>query len=309
MLPYWKVVPEEENGKKVFDSLMLSGSQNVYEPYPEAERIFKQGSRVYFNSSRFFPSNVRRDVTTLYAFVRVADDLVDCIPQKSDEFQRFRNQFERGIHSGNSNNLIIDSFISLMNRYDFEEKWVSDFLDSMEMDLSVKRHDLKSVMMYMHGSAEVIGLMMSRIMGVDRRYENHAIMLGRSMQYLNFIRDVEEDNYLGRIYLPVDRMEKYGLNSLKREEVMGKKDQYYEFMREQVRTYWNWERLARKGFSHINYRCMIPVMTASNMYRWTSKVIYREPLIVYSRKVKPKVWRIRRSAVLSMFRGIGCLIH
>ena len=52
-------------------------------------RVFKAGSTTYFNSSLFFPRKMRADVFALYGFVRVADDLVDAIPQDAVGFARF----------------------------------------------------------------------------------------------------------------------------------------------------------------------------------------------------------------------------
>ncbi|MEM3950161.1 squalene/phytoene synthase family protein, partial [Saccharolobus sp.] len=55
--------------------------------------IFKKGSITYYNSSYFFPPKVREDVTKLYAFVRVFDDLVDSVPQKVEEFYNLRKLY------------------------------------------------------------------------------------------------------------------------------------------------------------------------------------------------------------------------
>ncbi len=55
--------------------------------------IFKNGSVTYYNSSYFFPPRVREDVTKLYAFVRIFDDLVDSVPQRVEEFYNLRKLY------------------------------------------------------------------------------------------------------------------------------------------------------------------------------------------------------------------------
>ena len=74
---------------------------------------------------------------------------------------------------------------------------------------------------YMYGSAEVVGLMMARIMGINREADFCARMLGRAMQYINFIRDIDEDGKLGYVQ-PIgaepgeawpDRTEVYGIGA------------------------------------------------------------------------------------------------
>ena len=46
---------------------------------------------------------------------------------------------------------------------------------------------------YMYGSAEVVGLMMGCVLGMDEQGVPHAKALGEAMQYTNFLRDVLED--------------------------------------------------------------------------------------------------------------------
>lgn len=53
--------------------------------------IFKKGSRTYFYSTIFFPKTVKKDVFTLYSFLRKADDYVDSIPQDAESFYAFKN--------------------------------------------------------------------------------------------------------------------------------------------------------------------------------------------------------------------------
>ena len=74
-------------------------------------QIFKQGSKTYFYSSVFFPKKVKEDVFILYAFVRTADDYVDCTPQKLDEFFSFKERYQQAIKGIKSNNEIIDKFV------------------------------------------------------------------------------------------------------------------------------------------------------------------------------------------------------
>ncbi len=77
------------------------------------------------------------------------------------------------------------------------------FFDSMQLDTTVRRYDsLDDIINYMHGSAEVVGLMMARMMGLPEEALPLAAMQGRAMQYANFVRDIGEDNHLGRCYFP-----------------------------------------------------------------------------------------------------------
>ncbi|MGE4453849.1 MAG: phytoene/squalene synthase family protein [Sphaerochaeta sp.] len=186
------------------------------------EHIFRNGSKTYYFSSRFFPPQVRRDVYALYGFVRVADNLVDDQPVDPDRFHTFRKTYIQAYHSGTSSgDEVIDAFIELQRRKHFDPAWTEAFLDSMEHDLSESTCEtLEDVLTYIYGSAEVIGLFMARIMDLEEASFPYAAMLGRAMQYINFIRDIAEDNGLGRRYLPWLTLPCTHCRSRKREKIL-----------------------------------------------------------------------------------------
>jgi len=253
-------------------------------------RIFFRGSTTYFTSSLFFPPEVRADVFTLYAFLRVADDLVDSVPQKADEFYEMRRLWDHATAGISSDDPVIDDFVALSERRGFRREWTEAFFHSMELDLRKKEYNsLPETLEYVHGSAEVIGLYMMRIMGLPSRAEHPARMLGRSMQYINFIRDIAEDTRLGRRYLP---LRDSPLTSLLPEEAARKPEAFRKFIGEELDRQQAWQRDAERGFDFLPRRYRIPVATASDMYRWTADAIRRDPFVVYRRKVKPSRLRI-----------------
>ena len=264
--------------------------------------IFNKGSRTYYYSSIFFPPEVREDVFKLYSFVRIADDFVDSVPQQEKEFYAFKDMYKRSLTGENTGNIVIDSFTDLMERKSFEERWVNAFLASMEADLHTKVYpSLRKLRKYLYGSAEVVGLMMSRILDLSEDSYESAMMLGRSMQYVNFIRDVQEDVYLGRIYLPYKELKENDLWNLNYDHVLENPEGFTNFMHRQINRYMNWQFESEKGFKYIPKRYLIPIRTASEMYKWTAYVIHRNPLIVYLYKVKPSLARILTQIGYNLF--------
>ncbi len=265
--------------------------------------IFKEGSKTYFYSSLFFPMDVRTDVFTLYAFVRKADNFVDTIPQRKKEFYTFWNGFNAALEGKSSGDIVIDSFISLTNRKKFDMSWVQAFFEAMEMDLEKNTYkNIEETKKYMYGSAEVIGLMMASIMELPEASLGCARYLGRAMQYINFIRDINEDLILGRQYLPYDELKKCGLESLEYEYTRNHEAGFNQFIRMQVEHYEEWQRMAETGFPYIPRRYFIPIKTASDMYKWTADQINKSPISVYSRKIKPSMPFIISRFVYSTMR-------
>lgn len=257
------------------------------------EEIFRKGSKTYYFSSRFFPKKVREDVYILYGFVRVADNYVDSIPQNAKAFYDFRKTYEQALSTGElSGNYIIDSFIDLQKRKRFDVKWTEAFLNSMQHDLVKSTCDtIEETLTYIYGSAEVIGLYMSRIMDLEEEALPYARMLGRAMQYINFIRDIQEDTTLKRRYLPLTNT---SLTDLTEETVLKNKDEFIFFMRKEINRYMLWQKEASKGYKYIPRKYRISIMAAADMYCWTAKTIARDPLIVFEKRVKPSKTRIIR---------------
>lgn len=228
-------------------------------------RIFKKGSRTYYYSSLFFPPEVKEKVAILYAFVRKIDDLVDSQPQQKEEFYKMWGLFKKKEKSGVD---FLDGFKKLMAEVDLVSKWVETFWKSMEMDLIKPIHKtLKETEEYMYGSAEVIGLMMAKIMNLSKEAEGAAQKLGKAMQYANFIRDVDEDTKMGRNYL----------------QIKDKKD-FVNNHQIIIDRFWQWQKEAEEGYKYIPKKYLIPIKTAAEMYKWTIKKIGENPMIVFEKK-------------------------
>jgi 15-cis-phytoene synthase len=251
---------------------------------------FKRGSKTYFTSSLFFPPSARADVFTLYGFVRVADDFVDSVPQDRQGFREFRERYSRALLGERAGDPIIDPFVELMKRKGFDPSWVEAFLDAMQADLSCRTYDtVEETLGYVYGSAEVIGLFMARILDLPEASLSSARLLGRSMQYINFIRDIAEDLRLGRRYLP---LKPSALEALDEEHARADPAEFRRFMEHHLGLYRGWQLEAEQGFHYIPRRARMPIKTASDMYNWTAERIREDPFIVFRRRVKPRGTRI-----------------
>ena len=176
----------------------------------DPESIFQRGSTTYYHSTKLFPTKIRKDVTTLYCFVRVVDDFVDAVPQDLESFNSFKDDYYKALSGKEVNNSIISNYIELSYRKGFESEWTDAFLKSMEMDTYKSEYNnLGELNDYLYGSSEVIGLMMNKVMNIDERAHDSARYLGKAMQFINFIRDIDEDLDLNRTYFPKDTLAKF----------------------------------------------------------------------------------------------------
>ena len=272
-------------------------------------QVFKAGSTTYFNSSLFFPPAMRAEVFALYGFVRVADNFVDAVPQEAEAFRRFVARYRAARAGTPADDAIIDDFVALARRLEFDPVWTDAFLASMEADLTQRFYRTEAEMLeYVYGSAEVIGLYMAKIMRLPAEAQFAAQRLGRAMQVINFIRDAAEDAGLGRRYLPLERD---GVRLLgvpddwlpSREWAQAHPAEWTAFLRGHLERYAAWQAEAEAGYRFIPRRPRMAVRTAGDMYNWTARKIAADPFVVFARQVKPKKARIVAQALWNGLRG------
>ena len=159
---------------------------------------------------RFLQKELQDPIYSIYGFVRFADEIVDSFEGFDKEVLliQFSKDTYEAIKQGISLNPIINSFQSVVNKYQIPHELIDAFLKSMEMDLNKKAYDKESYDAYILGSAEVVGLMCLKVFveGDQQEYQKlkmYAMKLGSAFQKINFLRDLNADyNDLGRSYFP-----------------------------------------------------------------------------------------------------------
>jgi len=150
------------------------------------QQIFKQGSTTYYWSSKFFPKAARPDLARLYSFVRTADSYVDKTSAQPQKLTKLTDDYDAAITDASFEEIthewdepetrVVKNMVRLTHKYKFDPSWVQDFLSATKQDIVSKTpKSLDDALVYVHGSAEVVGLMMTRILRIDgkaniRRY-------------------------------------------------------------------------------------------------------------------------------------------
>ena len=154
--------------------------------------------------------SLRKSIYNIYGFVRFADEIVDSFHDydKYILFNKFKDDAFFAIDNKISLNPILNSFQETVNTYSIDLALINNFLDSMEMDLSERSYNKENYNDYIHGSAEVVGLMCLKVFvnGNEQLYNKlkpTAMSLGSAFQKINFLRDANIDySLLGRSYFP-----------------------------------------------------------------------------------------------------------
>jgi len=176
-----------------------------------SELITKRYSTSFSLGIRVFDKEFRNPIYSIYGFVRFADEIVDTFHQfdKKELLDDFRKETFKAIVQKISLNPILQAFQQVVNEYEIDHQLITDFLDSMEMDLHKSTYESEAIYnKYIYGSAEVVGLMCLQVFtkGDNAFYSQlapYAKSLGAAFQKINFLRDMNSDlEEHGRVYFP-----------------------------------------------------------------------------------------------------------
>ncbi len=267
------------------------------ECYELCRDIQKGHSKTYYFSTRLFPPEVRPHVYALYAFMRYADEIVDNpgntpLSEQLTNLEAFERETLAAVNGEQVANPVLRAYAETVRVCGITPESIAAFLESMKMDTHVFRYrtyeDLEA---YTYGSAAVVGLMMCRVAGVtDARANLHAEALGVAMQLSNFLRDVKEDWARGRVYLPLEDLERFGYA----EEELGEgvvDDRFVALMRFEIERARRLYAVADAGMDYIPRGRRYPVAVARELYAAILDRIEAQDYDVFSRRAETSLPR------------------
>jgi phytoene synthase len=198
------------------------------------------GSSFYY-AFLFLPPPRRAAITAFYAFCREVDDVVD---ETSDagvaatKLAWWRREVADA-YAGRPTHPVMRALMPLASRFDIEAAHLNAVIDGCEIDLQQTRFlDYAGLQRYCHLVAGVVGEVAASIFGrTEADTLRYAHRLGLAMQLTNIIRDVGDDARRGRIYLPVDELQRFDVKAhelLKRDAPWGYSDRFTALMRFQA---------------------------------------------------------------------------
>ncbi len=166
---------------------------------------------------KILPADRRAAITALYAFCREIDDVVDeCSePQLAAiKLSWWKTEMDR-LFAGNPEHPVTKALFPKIKEHDLPRAHFDEIIAGVAMDLHQNRYaSWESLDQYCDKVAGAVGLLSARIFGtVSEATLRYATVLGRALQYTNIIRDVGDDARRGRIYLPVQAMNEYGVDA------------------------------------------------------------------------------------------------
>jgi len=174
----------------------------------------------FYYSFLVLPIEKRRAIVAVWDFCRAIDDAVDCPKRESgirslqEEIGRWRYELDHCYGhcmpaTGEGRHLK-----PYIGRFQLPRKSFEDLIDGVEMDVTCKRYDtFDQLYQYCLRVASAVGLICIEIFGYrNPRARDYAVALGVALQLTNIVRDVPVDLANGRIYLPQEDLDRFGVS-------------------------------------------------------------------------------------------------
>jgi len=231
------------------------------------------GSSFYY-AFMFLPQTRRATITAFYAFCREVDDVVDEVSDPgvaAAKLDWWRQETSRAF-AGAPSHPVTQALMPLARAHGIAESHLQAVIEGCQMDLDQTRYlDFATLRRYCHLVAGVVGEVAANIFGRSSEQTiAYAHTLGRALQLTNIIRDVGDDARRGRIYLPMDEMQRFGVKAaeiLQRQAPWGYSERFTELMRFQAQRAQDTYDEALALLPEADRESQRPGLMMANIYR------------------------------------------
>ncbi|MED6135610.1 platinum sensitivity [Stylosanthes scabra] len=248
--------------------------------YEMCRKICKEYAKTFYLGTLLMTEERQKAIWAIYVWCRRTDELVDGPNADYMKSSAVLDRWEERLHdifNGKPYDLLDAALTDTISKFPLDIKPFRDMIEGMRMDTKKTRYkNFQELYVYCYYVAGTVGLMSVPIMGIapesiipPQSVYDSALYLGIGNQLTNILRDVGEDALRGRVYLPQDELEQFGLCE---EDIFSRKvtESWREFMKEQItraRFYFN---LSEQGASQLHKASRWPV--------WSSLILYRKIL-------------------------------
>ena len=257
------------------------------------QKAAASGSSFYY-AFLFLPPERRAAITAFYAFCREIDDVVDEVSDPGvaqSKLDWWRGEV-RNAFNGQASHPALQALLPHAQTFCIEARQLLQVIEGCEMDLTQTRYlDFADLQRYCHLVAGVVGEVAAAIFGqTDPRTTDYAHQLGLALQLTNIIRDVGEDAVRGRVYLPIEDLQRFDVKAhelIKRGTTSDASfpQRFDALMRFQIGRAQACYDEALALLPPAERRAQKPGLMMASIYRTLLQEIAREPHLVLTRRV------------------------
>jgi len=191
-------------------------SHDVAASYAECNRIARAARSSFYLAFFGLPKNKRNALCALYAFMRLVDDVSDepgDVESKRRGLARWRGLLDEAAAGHTEGHAVLPALADTIARFEIPTRYFHDLILGAEMDLTVASYaTFDRLSEYCYRVAGTVGLTCLHVFGFrDPRAPDLAERLGLAFQLTNILRDVQSDYEMGRVYLPLEDLDRFGV--------------------------------------------------------------------------------------------------
>ncbi len=254
----------------------------------QEKKITKQSKTSFYYAFSILPREKREAIYTVYSFCRQTDDIVDepgSRTKKMKTLDRWENELFKQFNLQSHTRFF--KLWKIAERFRIPLEYFLDLIQGMRMDLTGTRfQSLDDLLTYCYRVASVVGLMSIQIFGYrDERVREYAVNLGIALQLTNILRDVGTDAEMGRVYIPLEDLQKFGLTV---EDILKKRNHpnFKELMKYEYNLAREYYQKASRALPYTERRNMIPSQIMKNIYFHLLKMIEKKQFNVLHHKIE-----------------------
>ena len=195
---------------------LASYSDEVRESYAECNRIARASHSSFYYAFFGLRKEKRNALCALYAFMRLIDDVSDepgDLESKRQGLARWRGMLDEAVAGRTGGHAVLPALADTIARFEIPTRYFHDLILGAEMDLTVATYaTFDRLSEYCYRVAGTVGLTCLHVFGFsDPKAPDLAERLGLAFQLTNIIRDVGTDYAIGRVYLPQDDLDRFGV--------------------------------------------------------------------------------------------------
>jgi len=191
------------------------GNEGLDSDYARCAEATRRSSSNFYYAFMLLDWERRRALYAVYAFCRFIDDIADddSVRDPAALLARWRDELER-VYSCQPTHPISRALADSITRFNIPREYFEEIIAGVEMDLNRKRYaTFEDLRLYCYRVASAVGLICIEIFGyTNPAAKVYAEKLGLAFQLTNILRDVSEDAARGRIYLPLEDLQRFGVS-------------------------------------------------------------------------------------------------
>jgi phytoene synthase len=232
------------------------------------------------------PKAKRHAMSALYAFCREVDDVADeeTVPleKRRADLAAWREDVRLACNGGAPSFPVNRELQPIIAQYRLPFNHFDELIRGVEMDLTITRYQtFEELEQYCYRVASVVGLLSVEIFGYQNPdCQQYAIHLGQALQLTNILRDVRNDAERGRIYLPLDELQRHKVSpqEILRFEYSGRFEQAAASVAERAKNFYS---LASRTLPAEDRRSMIAAELMGSVYWRLLRTLERQRYNVF----------------------------